>query len=264
MNPIKILLIAVVIVITSSAKTITGQDNNTKQQLYQIKTYVFTTDEQESTTDKYLQEAFLPGMKRLGIENIGVFKPRTGTNDNLKKTYVFIPFSTFEQFYTYDDKLLQDKAYLSAGSDYLTDSHETPPYQRLHSVLLKAFAHMPEMSVPEFDSPRPDRVYELRSYQSPNETYFKNKVDMFNAGGEMKIFEKLGFNAVFYGEVISGPEMPNLMYMTTFSDQQSREEHWNSFRTDADWDKLKSMDKYANNVSHIDVIFLYPTEYSDF
>jgi hypothetical protein len=123
---------------------------------------------------------------------------------------------------------------------------------------------MPEMLAPEFDSPKSDRVYELRSYQSSNETYFKNKVDMFNAGGEIKIFEKLGFNAVFYGEVISGPEMPNLMYMTTFSDQQSREEHWNSFRTDPDWDKLKVMDKYANNVSHIDVVFLYPTEYSDF
>lgn len=264
MKPIKILLIAVVIVITGSAKMVTGQDYSPEQQLYQIKTFVFTTDEQESTTDKYLQEAFLPGMKRLGIENIGVFKPKPGTNDNLKKTYVFIPFSSFEQFYTYDDKLLQDEDYLLAGSDYLTATYEKPPYQRLQSIVLKAFADMPEMRTPELDSPRANRVYELRSYQSPNETYFKNKVDMFNAGGEIKIFEKLGFSAVFYGEVISGPEMPNLMYMTTFSDQQSREEHWNSFRTDPDWDKLKSMDKYANNVSHIDVIFLYPTEYSDF
>jgi hypothetical protein len=35
-------------------------------------------------------------------------------------------------------------------------------------------------------------------------------------GGEVPLFVRLGFNAVFYGEVIVGSHMPNLMYMTTF------------------------------------------------
>ena len=39
---------------------------------------------------------------------------------------------------------------------------------------------------------------------------------MFNAGGEIDIFTKLNFNAVFYGDVIVGSHMPNLMYLTCF------------------------------------------------
>lgn len=54
------------------------------------------------------------------------------------------------------------------------------------------------------------------------------------------------------------------MYMTTFSDQESRETHWKDFREAPEWLELKDMPKYQNNVSHIDIIFLYPTEYSDY
>ena len=87
---------------------------------------------------------------------------------------------------------------------------------------------------------------------------------MFNDGGEIKLFDKLNFNAVFYSEVISGPKMPNLMYMTTFSNQESRDAHWKSFVDAPEWKEMSSVPKYQNNVSHIDRIFLYPTEYSDY
>jgi hypothetical protein len=58
--------------------------------------------------------------------------------------------------------------------------------------------------------------------------------------------------------------MPNLMYMTTFSDQKNRDAHWKKFVDSPEWKELVVMDKYKNNVSHIDIIFLYPTEYSDY
>ena len=129
---------------------------------------------------------------------------------------------------------------------------------------MKAFTDMPKMQPTVLNGERKDRIYELRSYESPSGAYFENKVDMFNAGGEVKLFKKLEFNAVFYGEVISGPKMPNLMYMTTFANQNSRDEHWKKFGSAPEWKQLKSMSKYQNNVSHIDIIFLYPTEYSDY
>ena len=87
---------------------------------------------------------------------------------------------------------------------------------------------------------------------------------MFNAGGEIKLFDRLGFNAVFYAEVISGSKMPNLMYMTTFSDMSSRDTLWKAFFAAPEWEALKAMPKYENNVSHADIIFLFPTEYSDY
>jgi fructose/tagatose bisphosphate aldolase len=73
---------------------------------------------------------------------------------------------------------------------------------------------------------------------------------------------QLGFNAVMYGSVISGSHMPNLMYMTTFEDMPSREEHWKTFGNDPEWKKLSAMEKYQNNVSKIDIVFMHPTDYS--
>ncbi len=67
----------------------------------------------------------------------------------------------------------------------------------------------------------------------------------------------------FYGEVIAGSRMPNLMYMTTFENMASREKHWDSFRNDPEWKTLSAMPKYQKNVSKSDIIFLRPTDYSD-
>lgn len=234
------------------------------REYYQLKVYTFDTDEQVQATDKYLEEAYLPALKRINIGPVGVFKFRPTEEDTIKKTYVLLPFSSFEQWLTLDAALEKDEAYLAAGSDYINASHEQPPYQRIESTILGAFTDMPQMQTPNLEGPRSERIYELRSYESPTERYYWNKVDMFNAGGEIKLFDRLEFNAVFYGEVISGANMPNLMYMTTFSDQARRDALWKAFFGSPEWEALKSMEKYKNNVSHADIIFLYPTAYSDY
>ncbi|WP_426063322.1 NIPSNAP family protein [Flavobacterium sp. DSP2-3-1] len=234
------------------------------REFYQIKTYIFKTEQQVQTTEKYLKEALLPGLKKLGIKNIGVFKPKPNATDTLKKVIVVIPFSSINQFLRLEDKLANDKIYLTAAADYLNASYKQAPYLRIESILLKAFSDHPILSSPALNSPRANRVYELRSYESATEAIYKNKVDMFNAGGEIKLFDRLAFNAVFYGEVISGAKMPNLMYMTTFADQQSRDAHWKAFVDSPEWKGLIAMEKYKNNISHIDITFLYPTDYSDY
>ncbi|MBL0099100.1 MAG: NIPSNAP family protein [Saprospiraceae bacterium] len=86
---------------------------------------------------------------------------------------------------------------------------------------------------------------------------------MFNAGGEVALFSRLGFNAVFYGEVISGSHMPNLMYMTTFDNKTSRDAHWKDFVQSPEWIKLIADPDYKNNVSKNNIYFICPTEYSD-
>jgi cell fate (sporulation/competence/biofilm development) regulator YlbF (YheA/YmcA/DUF963 family) len=57
--------------------------------------------------------------------------------------------------------------------------------------------------------------------------------------------------------------MPNLMYMTSFENMQSRDEHWKAFGNDPAWKTLSAMKEYQNNVSHSDITFLRPTEYSE-
>lgn len=258
-------LIGLLFVISSFViKDQTIQAKEQSREFYQLKTYILNSDEQVQATDQFLKEAYLPGLKKLGIKNIGVFKPKPNATDTLKKIIVVIPFKSLKQFEELDEKLAKDKTYLSAGAAYLTANYKQAPYLRIESILLKAFTEHPFLSTPVLDSPRAKRVYELRSYESATEAIHANKVDMFNAGGEVKLFNRLKFNAVFYGQVISGAKMPNLMYMTTFSDQESRDEHWKAFSASPEWKELIAMEKYKNNVLHIDITFLYPTDYSDY
>lgn len=235
-----------------------------EREFYQLKIYSFSSEDQIATVDNYLKNVFMPAVKKQGIDKVGVFKFLTNEVDTVQKTYVLLPFKSLEQFKELDQKLMEDTAYVTAGSTYIDANYDNPPYEHIESILLEAFTDMPMMQVPNLDSPRSERIYELRSYESPTEKYYQNKVEMFNAGGEVKLFDRLDFNAVFYGEVLSGPKMPNLMYMTTHADMATREKNWEAFVDSPEWKELIAMPKYENNVSHADIWFLYPTEYSDY
>jgi len=263
MNYLKILRTSLLLMLCFSINTISAQEVN--RQFYQLRTYSFSTDEQVQQTDDFLKNAYLPALKRQNIQNIGVFKPKTyEPNDTLQRTLVLIPFASLEAFEALETQLLSDKKFQQDGADFINAAHDKQPYTRISSILLKAFVDMPTLKPTPLEGERKDRVYELRSYQSPTVAYHQNKVDMFNAGGEVKLFDALGFNAVFYSSDISGPDMPNLMYMTTFKDQASREAHWKSFSDSPVWKKLSALPKYQDNVSHADITFLYPTDYSDY
>ena len=93
--------------------------------------------------------------------------------------------------------------------------------------------------------------------------YWK-KVEMFNEAGEIPLFERLGFNAVFYAEVIAGDRMPNLAYMTSFENMEERNRHWKTFTEDAEWKNLVGMEKYQHNVSKADILLLKAAAYSDY
>jgi hypothetical protein len=134
----------------------------------------------------------------------------------------------------------------------------------MESILLQAFPDMPRHAVPQaFRGPKPERIYELRSYEGPTEKLFANKVRMFNAGGEIPLFARLGFNGVFYASVLVGSHMPNLMYMTAFDNMAARDQHWKDFFNDPFWKQLLADPQYQHNVSHVDIVFLHPADYSE-
>ena len=235
-----------------------------EREYYQLKTYSLKNENQEKRVDTYLKEAYLPALKRMGINNVGVFKVRPDKFALSDKIYVLIPFSSLEAFEKLESMLTVDKTYLSAGADYINATHENTAYERISSVLMRAFPDMPKMEPTDVEGSRTDRVYELRSYEGPTEAMYRRKVNMFNEGGEVALFENLGFNAVFYADVISGDKMPNLMYMTTFPNMEIRNELWKDFVDSDKWKEISVMDIYLNTVSHADIHLLYPTEYSDY
>jgi hypothetical protein len=236
-----------------------------KQEFFAIKIYQLKTKEQETSVSKYLQNAYLPALHRLGIPKVGVFIPVGNDTAAIRRIYVLIPFHSTDQYLELSGHLEKDKQYQEDGKEYLSATYNDPPYSRIESILLQAFPGMPNLQSPKTlrDSAKLERVYELRSYEGPTERYFANKVQMFNQGDEIGLFQKLGFNAVFYASVISGAHMPNLMYMTSFENMASRVEHWKTFGADPYWKKLSAAPEYQNNVSHVDIVFLHPADFSD-
>ena len=235
-----------------------------KLEYYELKVYKLKDTNQQTIVDAFLKNAYLPAMHKAGIKNIGVFKPLETDTTFGKHIYVLIPYSSLDQFGKLADELLADAQFNINGKEYLDAEYTNPPYARIESTLLRAFTGMKKMETPALTGQRSERFYELRSYEGHTEKIYKNKVKMFNDGDEVGLFKRLGFNAIFYAEVISGARMPNLMYMTTFENKAARDEHWNTFREDAQWKKLSTMAEYQHNVSKNVQTYLRPTEYSDY
>lgn len=235
-----------------------------EREIYELQMYHFKTAAQEKMLDDYFKNALLPALHKIGIGRVGVFKSWANDTSADKLMYVFTPLQSLNELITLPQKLKKDQQYNSASKNFFEADYKNPSYSRMETILLRAFSPTLQMQLPLLKSANKDRVYELRSYESPTGKLFQNKVKMFNEGGEINIFKKLNFNPVFYSEVIAGSKMPNLMYMTSFENKADRDEHWKNFGNDPEWKKLSSMPEYQNNVSHIDISFLYPAEYSDF
>ncbi|WP_347158088.1 NIPSNAP family protein [Pontibacter chitinilyticus] len=234
--------------------------------LFALKVYHLSSASQEERLDQYLKQAYLPALHRAGINKVGVFKPvvdTTAATSSLEQlVYVFVPFNSQDQFFKLDETLAKDKQYQTAGKDFLAAAQDKAAYNRYETILLGAFSGMPEVHVPKLSSAPGERIYELRSYESPTDERHENKVSEFNVG-EIKLFNRLGFNAVFYADVLAGSKMPNLMYMTSFENRAAREAHWKTFNDDPEWKQLNGQPRYAKNVSHADIILLHNTDYSD-
>ncbi|MDO1499338.1 NIPSNAP family containing protein [Winogradskyella maritima] len=203
-NSAKLALIALFFIMCAKE----GLSQNAKREYYQLKMYTLKDEQQESRMDNYLEKAYLPALKKAGINNVGVFKYRPNNYLLANKIYVLIPFSSLDQFAQLEEKLNQDTAYKAAGKITSKPNMTTHPMNVINSTLMRAFGEMPKMRASTVSGKRKDRVYELRSYESPTEATYWNKVDMFNAGGEVELFESLGFNAVFYGKLYLEIECP--------------------------------------------------------
>jgi hypothetical protein len=231
---------------------------------YQVTVYHFSNADQQTLIDGYLKEAYLPALHRQKIKSVGVFTPISNDTATDKRLYVIIPLRSLQDAADLTTRLGKDNDYLANGKAYVDAAFKTPAFTRKENILLKAFPLAPSMVLPRLQGPLAERVYELRSYESASEKIFANKVKMFNEGGEISLFKRLNFNAVFYASVIAGSRVPNLMYMTSFENMADRDTHWKTFSADPEWKKTSGMPEYQNNVQKIDIILMRATPYSDY
>lgn len=235
-----------------------------KTDYYLLKTYHYSSDEQGKRLSDYLEKAYVPALHEIGFSQIGVFTKIGNDTAEHKSMFMLVPGRNLTAILEIEDRLADNKMHLKNGMDYWNTSHNQPVYDRIESSLLKAFKMHPRMELPQLKGARSERVYELRSYEGASEKLYRKKVEMFNEGGEIAIFDALNFNAVFYAETLVGARTPNLVYMTTFESMEDRDDHWDAFRDYPAWKELSAKEEYKNTVSKINIHLLTPTHFSDY
>lgn len=219
-----------------------------------------TLDNQRQRLSQFLEKSYLPQLRRAGAGPVGVFGNSIAPDGPFLMLVTQHP--SLAAFGEVRDKLMSNEEYVKA-----LDAFNAEPglaYERADRMLLRAFAGMPQMEVPPAEGKRAARIFEVRMYESNNLSTLRRKVDMFNKG-EIGIFKKLGMRPVFFGEMIAGPKLPNLVYMLSFDDLAAREKAWKAFGADPDWKKMRETPGWADAeiVSNITNFIVSPLPFSD-
>ncbi|MDA0206784.1 MAG: NIPSNAP family protein [Acidobacteria bacterium] len=232
-----------------------------QRQYLELRTYHLKAAEDLAAIDSYMEQALLPALKRQGVGPVGVFAKDDQEPDRTPNVYMLIPYDSIEQFTSLQEKLDADQTYQMAASGYFAAPRDTPRFARIESELLHSFKVWPQVKVPAQTASGKDRLFELRKYESHTERMGALKVEMFNSG-EVPIFLDAGIQPVFMGRAMTGPNTPNLTYMTVFEDMPALETHWKAFSAHPDWKVLSGVEKYKGTVSKIHKTWLRPRPYS--
>ena len=255
----KLLLICTVLI----SMTAFAANKNKPREYYLTQVYHCSTTAQLEAVDAYLKNNYLPHLHQFGIANVGVFEPINNDTAKDKTIMVWIPLLSLSQLDQLDQAKEGIDPMMSNTLLTLSKTNETLPYTRVETMISKSFKFQGQFEKKTSFPKSPDNIYEFRSYESADEALFLKKVHMFNEGKEIELFNTLNFNALFYSKVIAGSRMPNLIYITRFSNLADREAHWKSFVDAAAWKQMSTLPEYLNTVSKADIILMRAKPYSD-
>lgn len=235
------------------------KNDKSKSEYYELRLYHLRRGPKLKLFNDFFRDIALPAMARHGIGPVGVFDVLVGPNS--PTLYVLIAHKSIESFATASARMAADAEYQKAGAEVLDRPATDPAYVRMESSLMVAFDGMPKLEVPAAGNK--SRIFELRIYESHSKKANKKKIQMFNTG-EIAIFRRTGLHPVFFGETLIGSRLPNLTYMLTFEDMETRNRNWAKFAADPEWKKLSTTPGFTDGeiVSNITNIFLRPTPYS--
>jgi hypothetical protein len=208
-----------------------GQQIMAERFVYQILRFEVSSQEQQALFLNRITIA-IPELNGLGVEPVGVF---TATQNSLSQVIVVLPRS-------------EEGSLTSASADAWLLADEPlgaePLYHTYSSSLYRAFDGFPDIHKPTQNA---NRVFQLRTYESPGVTEHEKKVEMFQSS-EIAIFERVGLNPVFFAQAIADTDMPNLTYMLAFDDLASLKTAWQTFVADEEWQQLSALPEYADEL----------------
>lgn len=216
-------------------------------------------DMQAQRTGDFVRQSFMPAMARAGGKVQGVFANLISPNGPF--VLVLSSFPSVAAWDSATEKLGSDKQY---AKEVEAADAKGLLYTRAEISLVRAFKSMPEVEIPATDANRAPRVFELRTYESNSRATLKKKIGMFEEGGEIAIFRRVGLTPVFFGETIAGRNMPNLTYLLAYDNLAAREQNWAKFLADPAWLKLRATPGLsdAEIVSNISNVLLRPMPFS--
>jgi hypothetical protein len=228
--------------------------------LLELRRYRLRNGPMASRFIAYAKEALVPALGRAGISPIGAWNVALGADG--PTLHVLVPHPDAESVVTLDARLGADAEYLKAAASFLALPPADPPFLRCDASLHAAIPTLAGIEKPAGAAAGAARLFELRTYHSPSEPASRKKIDMFEAGGELAIFRRVGLHTVFFGRDLVGAGLPSLTYMVAFADAAAREKAWMAFRDDPEWLKLRDRPDNADIVSAIDSAILRPTDFS--
>jgi hypothetical protein len=236
--------------------------SGTRPQILELRRYQFRFGHMEARHAEYAKTALVPALNRMGIRPVGAFSVALGPGS--PALYMLLPHANADSVATVGSRLMADGEYRQVAGAFRSLPASDPPYVRRDSSLLLAFDSVPTVEVPAGPLAAPSRLFELRTYESHNEAAGLKKIEMFEKGGEIAIFRRVGLAPVFFGRDLVGQRLPSLTYMVVFADQAAREKGWAAFRDDPEWVKLRSAPGYSNAeiLTNIQVTLLRPADYS--
>jgi len=243
----------------AAALSVPAPGSTAKKAIYELRYFRMRNGTQIQRTSDFLSKFYLPAAQRLGIGPLGFFNALIGEQSPFVLSLA--SYSSISAMETAMEKMAADKEFQKGAAEFNAAGELS--YIRMENSLLRAFDSIPGIEVPPSDAKRAPRIFELRTYESPNAKASKTKIKMFD-DAEIKIFRRCGMLPVFFGETLIGRNLPNLTYMLAYDDLAMRDKVWKTFGGDPEWQKLRSTPGLTDPeiVSNISNAILRPLPFS--
>jgi hypothetical protein len=225
-----------------------------KKQIYEWR--IYTLIGEGDTLDAFFERTLIPAYNRCNI-SVGAFSLYQDAEK--EQRYLLFVYPDFQTYNEVRQIVWNDKDFLNAAGTFFEATAPNPVYSEYETYLCEAFDKIPEMRMPDKNR----TLFEYRCYHSPNEDANLRKIKMFNVE-EIDLFDEVGINSVFYGEVFAGTRMPALIYLTWYKDEEAYNNAWSTFRVHPEWERMKNDPAYSYTATNNQAILLLPMEYSQF
>jgi len=219
--------------------------------LFELRVYhISRAANAKNLLEKYFTDALIPFLNKRNVK-FAAFNEYS--LEEPVKLYVLLACPNASAYITVQSELLTDVDFLEASKSFNNLPAAGAVYNRYETFLLEAFDKFPSLSIPA----EKKGLFELRIYEGASDDAVRRKIAMFN-NEEIALFLKVGLQPVFFGKILSGQYMPALIYMIGFRDMADRDDTWNKFSAQEDWNTMRVKPEYADTVSNIHKIFLTP------